>query len=171
MASGDVVGMVLRSMAPATARADPSVRAGGSSPAEHWPVIRYDGFTPENWDFLCALEGYGNTGIRVELPWFRRASGVGTTVRWQAAIRAVPDDAEVVTAAHAYIAQGVTSVEANVLGEVKYPFVTLTHGTQMDSLANKERFILRVTRDPTHVDDNMENDASLIWPAIVIREP
>ena len=103
----------------------------------------------------------GTTGVTLTLVWF--ADAAANDVKWQAAFRAVPDDAEDVdTTAHSYTynhSGGVTVPSA--IGEAGYDDITFTDGADMDSVAAGISFILRIKRDPADPLDNMTSDASL----------
>lgn len=169
MASGNVVGSILQSLPTAANRANPGILAGGSTPAENWPVLRFDASTDEFWDFLCTLEQYSNGGLTIEMPWAASSATSGAVV-WTAAIRALPGDSEDLTASHTYVPNSVTDTAPGTLATLSYPRITFTHGADMDNLQNNSRFMLRVSRDADNGSDDMSGDAELIWPAIVIRE-
>ena len=168
MASGDVVGLVLMDMPPDATRANPNIVAGGSTPAENWPVVDFDDTSDEYWDFLCALEGYGGGGLTLELPWL--AAAATNNCVWGAAIRAIPDDTEDIETSHTYNFNTVTATAPSVVGEVAYDTITFTDGADMDSLADGERFMLRIQRDADNGSDSLVGDARLLWNGIVIRE-
>jgi len=169
MASGSVVGSILQSIAPAASRATPGVRAGGSTPGENWPILSFDDTTDEYWDFLCALQGYDAGGLTVEIPWMAATATTGA-VAWNVAIRRLADDAEDLDVSHTYDFNVITPTTASAAGELSYDTVTFTSGADMDSLADGERFMLRVFRDPDHGSDNLSGDAQILWPSIIIRE-
>lgn len=175
MASGDVVGVIVQSLPPAANRADPGIRAGGSSPAENWPIISYDDTADEYWDFLCALESPysagSSTGLTIEIPWMSEDQTTGD-VQWEIGIRRLTDDAEDLDGSHSYAFNTVADTAASAAGELSYPTITFTDGTDMDSVAENERFMMRVKRDGSNTsgNDDLTNDAQLLWPAIVIRE-
>ena len=169
MASGDVVGAIVNSIPPAANRADPGIRAGGSTPAENWPILAFDASSDEYWDFLCALEGYESGGLTIELPWMAATATSGDCI-WGLAIRALPDDTEDLDTSHSYSFNTVTATAASVSGELSYDTITFTDGADMDSLAEGARFMLRCFRDADNASDNMAGDAQLLWPAIIIRE-
>ena len=169
MASGDVVGSILMTLAPAASRADPGIRAGGSTPAENWPIIAYDDATTEYWDFLCSLEGYDAGGLTVELAWMADTD-TSDAVVWGVAIRAIVDDAEDLDTSHTYAFNTGTKTSGTAAGEITYDTVTFTDGADADSMADGQRFMLRVQRVGGDGSDTLLGDAHLLWPAIIIRE-
>ena len=169
MASGDVVSAGLMPIPPAATRAAMSNRAGGSTPAEHVPIPAFDDSTDEYYDFVGALEGYGGGGIDVEFPWMSEDQTSGNVV-WGVAIRRMNEDAEDLDASHTYAFNTTTDACATASGEWEYSTISFTDGADMDSLADGERFILRIFRDANNASDTMTNDAQLVWPSLVIRE-
>src|SRR3990167_11118563 len=160
MASGDPVVQVLSIMPPAANYATFDVRPSASTPAENFPVWDFDPTAIEYLDFLCILRGYDGGGLTFTLPWSASTAASGQT-RWEMAIRAVPDDTEDIDAAHTYDFNGLSDTAASASGEPSYPTIAFTNGADMDSWADGQVAIVRVRRDPTHVDDNMAGDAEL----------
>lgn len=169
MASGQVVGIINNIMPPATSGAQPTVRAGGSTPAENVPLWAFDASSIEYLDYYCTLKNYASGGLTVELKWAAASATTGSVV-WGAAVRRAADDAEDLDTSHTYDFNNASAAAApSASGELSYDNVTFTDGADMDSLANNEAFVLRVRRDPTNGSDDMAGDAQL-WPSIVIRE-
>lgn len=167
MASGDVVGVIIREIPPASSYATPDSRAGGSSPAEGVPVYDFDDTTAEYMDFLCYLaDNYDGGGLTVVLPW-SATSATSNAVVWRAAIRRFADDAEDVDVSHTYdFNQASADTAPTASGEISYPTIAFASGADMDSLVAGEVFILRVGRLPTDAGDTMTGDAEL-WTPIV----
>ena len=160
MASGDAVVQVLAVMPPGTTAATLDVRPGGSTPAENVIVYDFDAASDEYMDFLCKLEGYAGGGLTFTIPWSASSATTGQ-VRWEIAIRRINDDAEDIDAAHTYDYNGASDTCASASGELSYPTITFTDGTDMDSWAEGELAIVRVHRDYDHADDAMTGDAEL----------
>jgi len=168
MASNDIVGIVYAVVPPATAYATPDARAGGSTPAESFPVWDFDDTTQEHLDFHCVLSPtYGGGGLTIRIYWSATSATTNNCV-WNAAIRRINDDAEDIDTSQTYDYNAVTATTANVSGEVAYDEITFTSGADMDSLAAGEQFVLRIRRDASNASDNMTGDAEL--HAITIRE-
>lgn len=166
MATGDIVGQIIRVIPPATAYATPDARAGGSTPAENVPVWDFDDTTAEYLDFLCVLgPNYAGGGLTIVLPWSATSATSGATV-WQVAIRRIADDAEDVDSAQTYDYNTVADTCASASGEISVPTVTFTSGADMDSVVAGDVFILRVGRLPTDGSDTMTGDAELWTPVI-----
>ena len=166
MATGDIVGQIIRVIPPATAYATPDARAGGSTPAENVPVWDFDDTTAEYLDFLCVLgPNYAGGGLTIVLPWSATSATSGATV-WQVAIRRIADDAEDVDASQTYDYNTVADTCASAAGEISMPTVAFTSGADMDSWAAGEVAIVRVGRLPTDGSDNMVGDAELWTPII-----
>lgn len=160
MASGDAVVKVLKAIPPATSYAQLDSRAGGSTPAESVEVFDFDASTQEYMDFLCRLEGYDGGGLTFTLPW-SATSATSNGVTWQVGIRRIADDAEDIDASHSYDFNEVDDTCASASGELSYPTVTFTDGADMDSWADGELAIVRVSRDTGDTDDTMAGDAEL----------
>lgn len=163
-----VVGRILRIVQPATLYAAEDVRVGGSTPAENFPVWNFDASTDEYLDFYCQLDpSYAGRGLTVRLAWAAASATSGNCI-WRAAIRAFVDDTDDIDVSHTYDYNSITVAAASASGEIVYDDVTFTSGSDMDSLAAGEFFILRVTRDADNASDTMTGDAQLV--AVSIRE-
>lgn len=160
MASGDAVVQILSVMPPATTYATFDTRAGGSTPAENFPVWDFDPDASEYLDFLCKLEGYAGGGLTFTIVWSATSATSGQT-RWEIGIRRVQDDAEDVDTSHSYVTNGASDTAASASGEVSYPTIAFTDGADMDSWAEGELAIVRIYRDHDHGDDGMTGDAEL----------
>lgn len=160
MASGDAVVQVLEIMAPGSLYATYDVRLGGSTPAESVLVLDFDPSAIEYTDFKCRLYGYAGGGLTFTLPWSATSATSGTT-RWGVAIRAIPDDTEDIDSSHTYDFNEVDDTAPSASGEVSYPTIAFTNGSDMDNWANGEVAIVRVRRNATHGNDNMTGDAEL----------
>ena len=172
MASGDVVGLIGRIIPPATSYATPDARAGGSSPAESFPVWDFDDTSAEYLDLYGVLSpSYAGGGLTIVLPW-SATSATTNVVSWRAAIRRIADDAEDVDASQTYDFNSAANDTApSASGEISLPTITFTDGADMDSLAAGEPFVLRVGRNPTvSGGTNMTGDAELWASRILIKE-
>lgn len=168
MATGDIVGVIYSVVPPATTYATPDARAGGSTPAESFPVWDFDDSTAEHLDLYGVLaNNYSGGGLTVRIYW-SATSATSNACVWNAAFRRINDDAEDVDTSHSYDYNAVTATTASASGEVDYAEITFTSGADMDSLAAGEQFVLRIRRDATNGSDNMTGDAEL--HAVVIRE-
>lgn len=167
MASGDIVGAIIRDMPPGSSYATPDMRTGGSSPAEGLPVYDFDDTTAEYMDYFCYLTpNYDGGGLTVVLPWSATSATSGAVV-WRAAIRRLNDDAEDIDTSQTYdFNQASADTTASASGEPSYPTIAFTDGADMDSLAAGEAFILRVGRLPSDAGDTMTGDAELWTPII-----
>jgi len=158
MASGDPVVQVIRVVPPAANAATVDWRAGGSTPAENFEVYDFDDGTDEFIDFLCKLEGYGGSGLTCTLTWSATTATTGNVV-WGLAVRRIQDDAEDVDTSHTYVYNTVTDAAPSASGEVVYPTIAFTDGADMDSWAEGELAIVRVTRDADNGSDTLSGDA------------
>lgn len=170
MASGDVVVEIRGIMPPGANYATLDTRTGGSTPAEALPILAFDGAAIEYVDLLCRLsEKYAGGGLTFVLPYLM-ASATSGNVRLGVAIRALPDDAEDVDAAHTYDFNNVTDAVPSAAGEIGYPTVAFTDGADMDNWAAGQLAIVRIRRDPTHTDDDNATDLGLILGGVTGKE-
>lgn len=164
MASGDVVAIVMERLFPGSNPATPDVRPGGSTPAESFSVMDYDGTTDEYVDYLCHLLSTVNLTITHE---FMMSSATSGNIEIETGIRRL-DTAEDVDTSHTYSWQ--SSGAVSVPGTSGYPKQTTTAHTtsQVDGTVAGEKFILRVRRDNT-VASNATGDMEYLgFP--IIRE-
>lgn len=164
MASGSNVVAVKKVLFPNANAPQPTMRTGGSTPAERIAVYAFDAGTIEYLDFQCELVGYDGGGLTFTLPWSAASATSGAT-RWGIAIRAMVDDAEDIDAAHTYDYNDADDTAASASGELSYPTITFTDGVDMDSWAVGQLAIVRVRRNATHANDTMTGDAEL-WDII-----
>lgn len=151
----------------ATAGAVHAISAGGSSPAEGFPVLAYDSSTDETVDFIGVMpRNYAGGGLTLTLYW--ESTQTTGNVVWNAAFRRINDDAVDTDTSHNYDYNAVTATTASAAGEVDYATITFTNGSDMDSLAVGELFVLRITRDADNASDTLTGDAFLV--AIEIKE-
>jgi len=168
MASGNIVGIIGDIVQPAATFATFDTRATGSTPAGAVPVYDFDDTTAEYLDLFCRLEGYGGGGLTITFDW-SATTATTNNVRWGAAIRAIPDDAEDVDVSHSYAYNDASDDTApSASGERSRVSITFTDGADMDSLADGESFILRIRR--TAATSNMTGDAELWAWTVVIKE-
>lgn len=163
MAAGDVVALIHGPIPPSANAAAWSLRSGGSTPAEGLPVFLFDDTAIEYMDFLCTLIGYsGSGGVDIEVPWSAADTTVDPdVVKWEAGIRAIPDDAEDIDGSHSYTFTAASEQsEASASGEQKTVTISITHAN-MDGVANGDPFILRMRRNTTTSGNNLGGDAQL----------
>lgn len=168
MATGDVVGHIIRILQPATAFATADVRPGGSTPAENYLVYDFDDTTAEYNDYLVYLApNYAGGGLTITLPW-TATSATSNAVVWRAAIRRLNTGEDVDTSQTYDFNNASASSAPATNGQLTYPTVTFTNGADMDSVVAGELFILRIGRLPTDAGDTMTGDAELWQP--IVRE-
>lgn len=167
MASGQIFS--LRPTPPGSTFAQYDTRAGGSTPAETYPVADFQDTADEFLDFVGVLQGYAGGGVTLTIKWSATSATTGDVV-WGAAFRRLADDAEDADTSHTYDFNTVTATTASVSGEVDYTTITFTDGADMDSVADGELFILRIARDANNGSDTMTGDAELWMDALVLRE-
>lgn len=174
MASGDVVGLIHGLSPPGGSnRASLATWTGGtttdSGGAENMPVLEFDDATDEYMDFICSLEGYGGGGVNVTFCWGSDSQTSGN-VEWNVAFRRLDDEGEDYNSTdHSYSYQNTSEATATTAGQITYTPVALSNGAQMDSVADGERFIMRVYRDTSTASD-MTGDALMLWKQTLITE-
>lgn len=154
--------IVQRAMPPGANAATVGLITGGATPAEKVFTWDFDPTTVEYMDFLCLLKSYNGGGLTFTLPW---ASGATTgDVIWSIGVRRLTDDAEDIdSTAHSYDYNDVTDTTASAAGELSYPTLAFTDGSDMDSWADGELAIVRVRRRADQGGDTLNsNDARLI---------
>jgi hypothetical protein len=154
MASGKPCAEIIREMPPAASAAGYDTRAGGSTPAETFPVLTFDAGTDEYMDYLCRLVDWAGGGLDLPLAGVFASATTGNA-RMQAAIRRL-DAAEDVDGAHTYVYQSVNVAAPATNGQTAYATIAFTNA-QIDSLANGEDFVLRLRRD---ADDGTNDTAA-----------
>jgi hypothetical protein len=157
MASGDSVVKIIRQSPPATSFATLDTRTGGSTPAEAFPVLDFDGTAIEYMDYLCRLEKYAGGGLTFTIVWSATSATTGD-VRWEIGIRRLQDDVEDIDTSQTYDYNGVTDTTASATGEASYCTITFTDGVDMDSWADGEAAVVRLRRDPTNGADTIATD-------------
>ena len=171
MASGDPVVQIGPPRPPATNPATWDLLAGGDgTAAEQMEVWDFDpGATEEILDFPCRLVGYDGGGLTLRLPWTSEATS--GNVIWLAAIRRLQDDGEDYDGTdHAYAYNSTTVTTASVAREIDYAVITFTDGADMDSLADGECFILRISRNSSDAGDTMNSNDAELWVDMVSGE-
>lgn len=163
MASGDAVVQILDVIGPATSFAPLGVRVGGATPAEHWRSWAFDADAVESVDFLCRLHRYGGLGLTFRIGWASATNQTTGNVKWNLAIRAVPDNSENIAATHTYDFNTVTLAAPSGTGQVRYGTITFTNGVDMDNWANNELAMVRMQRHANDAADTMTGDAQLLF--------
>jgi len=166
MASGANVVQIIAIQPPAVTFASFMVRAGASTPAERVPVWAFDASIDEYLDFYCHLLGYGGGGLTFTIT-SMAASAITGGALVALAIRRVADDVEDVdTTAQTYDYNEIRIPAPSATGEYTYDTITFTSGSDMDSLANNEAFILRMRRkgsdNTATTGDDMAGDWQLV---------
>jgi len=170
MASGDIVGIVTAIMGPLASAAPPSAIAGASTPAESVPVWEFGTSADQFLDCYCTLgTNYAGGGITLRLAWTATANA--NEARIGAAFRRLADDADDLdSTSHSYDYNYADLTAPSAVGEVVYDDITFTDGSDMDDVDAGESFILRITRDQDHGNDDLAGTFQLLATAIQIRE-
>lgn len=166
MASTDPLGTFRPSAgnAPAASQAALGVRSGGSTPGENLSVLEFDAASSQYYDFYHVMpQNYDGGGVTLVIHWAAKtAAGGADDVRFEAAFRALEDDAEDVDGSHSYDYNGVSDLPPSASGEFTKASITFTDGADMDNVGAGDPFILRVRRNPAHDDDDMSGDAQVM---------
>lgn len=162
MAINDSALTITAVIPPTTLAAPNTTILGASTPAELFPVWKFDKDTVWYMDFHCLIPAsYDGGGFTVVI-WYSAAATSLLTI-WSAAFRAIPDDEEDLDGtAHTYVyndAAGDTAPSA--VAEVAKVTITFTDGSDSDSVAAGEMCVLRVRRFASDSGDTMDGDAFL----------
>jgi len=153
---------------PATTPAGLDRRAGGSTPGESFIVYDFDAAADEFVDFRGIIpQNYAGGGFTLRIWWGATSATSGNTI-WNAAFRAIEDDAEDIDAAHTYDFNAVTDAAPSLSGEYTAAVITFTDGADADNTGVGDPFILRIARDANNASDTMTGDAELL--ALELRE-
>lgn len=120
-------------------------------------VLDFDASTDESACFAGKLRGYANGGITLRLHWMATSATSGAVV-WAAQWERGTTDLD---ADSFDTAQTATTTTNGTSGVENVTTITFTN-SQIDSLADGERFRLKVTRDADNGSDTMTWDAELI---------
>lgn len=112
---------------------------------------------------------YAGGGVTVTVGWMASSATSGT-ISLDAAFLSVTDDADDLDTKSFATAKNVNPTAASASGEVDYVTIAFTNGSEMDSVAAGEMFLLKITRDAngTTSTDNMTGDMELVF--IEIKE-
>ncbi len=143
MASGEIVGYAVYPAPPDASQAAPSSRAGGSTPGELVPTLKFDDAAIEYWDFYFRLENYAGGGLTITFDWSADTATTNET-RWGAAIRRIQDDAEDVDTSHTYDFNDVDDTAPSASGRA-VPCVDHVHRRRGHGLHRRRR-----GGDPAH---------------------
>lgn len=142
--------------------------AGGSTPTEQVGMMAYADAAAAYMDFMGRASGYRGTGLTVELPWSSPATSGDAVL--QVAFRRLVSNTTAVTSAFSYDFNTVTTTAPGATGRYRNATVTFTDGSDMDSIADGDLFIMRVLRDPAHGSDNLGNTLNLWYEGLTVRE-
>ena len=127
-------------------------------------VLDFDAAAAESAIFSGVLPRLVNT--TVVLVWMASSATTGNvvwTVAWERNDTATDLDADSFATANS-----ATAAVPATSGAPAYTSIAFTTGAQMDSVAAKERFRLKVTRDAANASDTATGDAELL--AIELKE-
>jgi len=127
------------------------------------PVLEFDDTTQEHIVFFDVMpDNYGGGGLTVTIGWSAADTTVGPNdVRWDVAFERLADDAQDMDSDGFAAANSVTDTEASASGELSYADITFTDGVDMDSIVAGDAFRIKISRDPSHADDDLTGDAQI----------
>lgn len=147
---------------PSTSGAQPGSLAGGTTPAERYPVFNFDASADEYLDIaLTPNLDYADGGLTFKFL-VTMASATTGNVAIEAAIRALVNASEDLTASHTYVVNTSGAVGVNgTAGVGVWVTVTFTDGVDMDSWdPATDPALLRINRD-VGVTSNAAGDMEL----------
>ena len=154
--------VLIRFMRPPNSnRATANALAGTSTPAEVWPIIIFHPDSIRYHDCYCHIpEIYDGGGFTVQY-WWSSAAGAGDVI-WSGAFRALPDDAEDLTAAHTYAYNdAAAATTAGTVGEVVKTAFTFDDGSDSDGVQAGEICLFRIRRFASDSGDTLDGNAYL----------
>jgi len=163
---------ILAATVPTTVGAPIGQISGGSSPVEGIPYFSFVDGTITYRDFYCRLNDYSSGGLTLNFEVLRTSATAGLRYVFEAAIRRINTGTEDITASHTYDYNSVTVTIPAGPPAAGIPIsgtITFTDGTDMDSLANNEAFILRFRRNATTANDDA-TDTARVLASITVRE-
>lgn len=112
---------------------------------------------------------YAGGGVTVTVGWMASSATSGT-ISLDVAFLSVTDDADDLDTKSFATAKNANPTTASASGEVDYVTIAFSNGSEMDSVAAGEMFLLKVTRDAngTTSTDDMTGDMELCF--IEIKE-
>jgi hypothetical protein len=128
--------------------------------------LAFDDGTDEAAIFSGFLYGYNGGGLTVTLIW--RSTATSGNVVWSAEIERNLVGTDVASSDSFAAAQTVTDAAQGVAQTFNAATITFTNGAQMDSLATRESFRIRIKRVGSSGSDTMSGDAFLY--VVHIRE-
>lgn len=168
MAVNDILAAGLEASPPATAYATLDYRAGGSTPAESFPVWDFDASATEYLDLVGVMSPrYSGAALKVRLPWTATSATTGG-VRWEGSFRRL-DTAEDVDTSLSYTFQGATATAPGTNGFPLYTEVAFS-AAQIDGVLAGEMFVLRIRRKHDDAGDTMTGDAELWASQVLVLE-
>lgn len=163
---------ILAATVPTTVGAPIGQINGGSSPVEGFPYFSFVDGAITYRDFYCRLIGYSGGGLTLNFEVLRTSAASGLRYVFEAGIRRINTGTEDITTSHTYDYNSVTvTIPAGppAAGIPMSGTITFTDGTDMDSLANNEAFILRFRRNATTANDDA-TDTARVLASITVRE-
>ncbi len=168
MASGEVVGQILRCM-PTAAATSPAVWTRGLHQQIATGEWGFHHNTVQYLDFLAYLHGYDGGGLYVRIIFTCPHFPATDEVTWACRMRRIADDAEDMDTSHTYTSGGGTAVTVpDVQGEVKHATITLSDGSTIDNWSDQELAVVRVYRNATDLGDDHDDPAHLL--GVLIEE-
>lgn len=175
MASGENVLAACNVIPPPTSYAQPilvvGTGTGGSQPAENVIAFSFDDTAVEYMDFECRLgSNYAGGGLTLLIP-FSSASATSGAAVMQAAIRRLQiGTTDFDTGAFTYAYQSDTQTVPGTAGVLTEAEISFANGSEMNSLAAGEPFIMRVRRNAGDGGDTLTGDALVRFYQMALRE-
>ena len=158
----------LADIVPATSGAPITVLAGASSPAESIPYYEFVNGSTTYREYYCRLQDYASGGLTLKFEVMRTSAAAAATYIFDAAIRRINTATEDLGAAHTYDYNSVTVTIPAGPPTATIPMagtITFTDGSDMDSLATGEAFILRFRRS-----GGTATDTARVLTSITMKE-
>lgn len=135
--------------------------SSASTPAETVRVWEFGDSGATYLDLVCTLEGYSGGGLTIFLSFGQQTAGAGD-VRWEVAFRRIQYATDDFDSGHTYVfGSGATVAVSGTAGIFQLATITVDDA-DMDGVADRDLFIIRLRRDPAHVDDDLATAAHLM---------
>ena len=136
---------------------------------ESMPVWAFNAATAEHMDLYGRAVGYGGSGLTLYLSWLCTVTATEKAV-WGAGIRRLATATDDFDAAFAYDYNYATDLQPANAGFMSSFTITFTDGSDMNSLADGEAFVLRLRRNATATGDTHTTNGYIAQGAVSLKE-
>lgn len=167
MATGDIVAKIEEVLQPVSGSAEIGVfQVTTPTPDVGLRCIDFSSSANESIIYKCRmLKVYsGSIGVKVRIEWVGNATS--GSVEWEVSFLRLNEDADLDTKTFAAVQTVTTATDTGSANKVNISEITFTDGSQMDSVAAGDLFLLSILRDQT-IGSDMAVDARLLSISVV----